>query len=243
MRAVPRSRPRRHRGVAIALPRRVASTRVPGSVAVVEGGTSTGIAEPLPAVRLPDREVRAGTRGLLTLDARECGSNQAPMRGAFLGAALDVGLVRRFLRGRVLRGSRRDCRIVFGVISKAIGALLSALLGALSRAVVAANPHARRARGGRFRLGCRLGRRFVDDPLWSARQNLRVQRGRGVLTTLSRDPRVLVLVIGVACRAPRLFHILVDHGDDDVIGDAPFARTVIVENVTKPRLALHLLFL
>jgi len=84
----------------------------------------------------------------------------------------------------------------------------------------------------------------LRDALGSARKNLRLQRGWRVLPTLPRHLGVLVLVIRVAGRAPRLFHIVADHGDDDVIGDTTFARTVIIQNVTKPRLALlHLLLL
>jgi len=49
---------------------------------------------------------------------------------------------------------------------------------------------------------------------------------------------VFVFVIGVAGRAARLLHVLSDHRDDGVVGDTSFARTVIIENVTKPRLAL-----
>jgi hypothetical protein len=49
---------------------------------------------------------------------------------------------------------------------------------------------------------------------------------------------LLVFVIRVTCRAARLLHLIVDHRHDDVIGDAAFTRTVVVQNVTEPRPAL-----
>jgi len=49
---------------------------------------------------------------------------------------------------------------------------------------------------------------------------------------------VLVLVVRVARGAPGLLDLLADHGDHGVVRDAAFTRTVVVEDVTKPRLAL-----
>jgi hypothetical protein len=49
---------------------------------------------------------------------------------------------------------------------------------------------------------------------------------------------VLVFVVGVARGAARLLHLVLDHGNDRVIRDAPFARTVVVEYVTEPKPAL-----
>jgi hypothetical protein len=49
---------------------------------------------------------------------------------------------------------------------------------------------------------------------------------------------MLVLMLGVAGRAARLLHIGADHGNDGVIGEPPLSGTVIVEDVTKPKLAL-----
>jgi hypothetical protein len=49
---------------------------------------------------------------------------------------------------------------------------------------------------------------------------------------------VLVLVIRITRRAARLFHLVVNHGDNDVIGDTALARTVVVQNVTEPKPAL-----
>jgi hypothetical protein len=45
-------------------------------------------------------------------------------------------------------------------------------------------------------------------------------------------------MVGVARRAPRLFHLVVNHRYDGVIGDATLTRAVVVENVTEPKPAL-----
>jgi hypothetical protein len=59
-----------------------------------------------------------------------------------------------------------------------------------------------------------------------------------LLPAQRRGLGLLVFVLGVACRTPRLPDIVFDHRDDDVIGDAALARTVIVQNVTEPKPAL-----
>ena len=79
----------------------------------------------------------------------------------------------------------------------------------------------------------------MGDAFWTARQHLRIKSGRRVLLpALARDFGVLVFVLGVARRAPRLLHIRTDHRDNGMVGHPPLARTVIVQNVTKPKLAL-----
>jgi hypothetical protein len=45
-------------------------------------------------------------------------------------------------------------------------------------------------------------------------------------------------VLGIARRTARLLHVWSDHRDDGVIGDAPLSRTIIVQDVTEPKLAL-----
>jgi hypothetical protein len=52
------------------------------------------------------------------------------------------------------------------------------------------------------------------------------------------NPRLLVVMVRVARRAARLLHLVIDHRDDRVIGDAALARTVVVQNVTEPKPAL-----
>ena len=84
---------------------------------------------------------------------------------------------------------------------------------------------------GVFGFGLRLLRRH-------GRQHLGIQRRLLRLLALPGQLRVLVLVLRLARRATRLLHRVADHGDDRVIGQPPLARTVIVQNVTEPRLAL-----
>ena len=79
----------------------------------------------------------------------------------------------------------------------------------------------------------------MPHTFWPAREDLRVERcGRVLFAALARHFPVLVFVLGVARRATRLLDIGPNHGDDGMVGNPAFARTVIVQNVTKPRLAL-----
>jgi len=52
------------------------------------------------------------------------------------------------------------------------------------------------------------------------------------------DACLFVLVVRVARRAARLLHLILNHRDDHVIGDAAFTRTIVVQNVTEPKPAL-----
>jgi hypothetical protein len=68
-----------------------------------------------------------------------------------------------------------------------------------------------------------------------------VQRRRSVrLLSLARNFGVLVFVLGLASGAAGLLHIRANHCHDSVVGHAAFTRAVIVQNVTKPKLALLL---
>jgi len=70
-------------------------------------------------------------------------------------------------------------------------------------------------------------------------QNLLVEsRWRVPLLALRRCFRALVFVLRIARGAARLLHLGTDHGDNSVIGHAALTGTVIVQNVTKPKLAL-----
>lgn len=83
------------------------------------------------------------------------------------------------------------------------------------------------------------GRLRRHDPLWRhVRKHLRVECRLFRLLSLPRHFGVLVLVIGITRGATRLFDRVADHGNHDVIGQSALAWTVIVQNVTKPRLAL-----
>jgi hypothetical protein len=94
--------------------------------------------------------------------------------------------------------------------------------------------------GGNWQLV--LDRRLCDDKRWTRLGNhLHVFASRDgalLLPPWRRNPGLLVLVIGVTRRASRLLDLLVDHRDNRVIGDAAFARTIVVQNVTEPKPAL-----
>jgi hypothetical protein len=81
-------------------------------------------------------------------------------------------------------------------------------------------------------------RGVVYDALGLAGGHLGRQSGGIRFLALPRDLRVLVVMVGVAGRAARLLHIIANQGHDDVIRHPPLARTVVVQNVTKPKLAL-----
>ena len=69
--------------------------------------------------------------------------------------------------------------------------------------------------------------------------DLRVQRGRRIrFRALPWDLRVLIFVLGVAGRAAGLLHLGADHRDNGMVRQPPLARAVVVQNVTKPKLAL-----
>ncbi len=89
------------------------------------------------------------------------------------------------------------------------------------------------------RLAIAAIRLVVRDAFRRARRDLGVERRWRVgLAPLPRNLGVLVFVLGIARRAARLLDVPADHRDDGMIGQPPLARTVIVKNVTKPRLAL-----
>jgi hypothetical protein len=56
--------------------------------------------------------------------------------------------------------------------------------------------------------------------------------------TLARHPGLLVFVFGIARSTARLLDIGSDHRHNGVIGDTSFPWAVIIQNVTKPKLAL-----
>jgi hypothetical protein len=64
---------------------------------------------------------------------------------------------------------------------------------------------------------------------------------KGILrafAALRGDPGRLVFMVGVAGRAARLLHLVIDHRDDGVVGDTALTRAVVVQNVTEPKPAL-----
>ena len=60
----------------------------------------------------------------------------------------------------------------------------------------------------------------------------------GFLLAPRGHARLLVFVVRIARRATRLLHLVLDHRNHRVIGDAALTRTVVVENVTEPKPAL-----
>jgi hypothetical protein len=78
-----------------------------------------------------------------------------------------------------------------------------------------------------------------NDVFGGAGGNLCIERGgRLVLAPLPWNLGLFVDMLRVAGGTAGLFHFLADHRDDCVVGDTAFARAIIVENVTKPKLAL-----
>jgi len=65
-----------------------------------------------------------------------------------------------------------------------------------------------------------------------------LEQGARLFAAWGRSLGLLVFVLGVTRRTPRLPNVVVDHGDDDMVGDAALARTVVVQNVTEPKPAL-----
>jgi len=81
--------------------------------------------------------------------------------------------------------------------------------------------------------------RIMRDALGAIRGDLGVERRGSIgFASLPRHFRVLVLVLRVARGAARLLDVGADHRDNRVIGHAALTRTIIVQNVTKPKLAL-----
>src|SRR5712692_3846802 len=176
---------------------------------------------------LPDRELGNGTRRrLLPLRPRQRRPDQPTMDRSVFVVAPVVGvrvLVRRSLvallgwrlvLARRHRGLRRLARRFALIIGR------------------------RRDRRRGRHVGA-VGRALVRDTLRSVREHLRIERrGRLVLAPLPRHLRVPVFVLRLARRAPRLLDVLAHHRDDGVVRHATLAWTIVVQNVTKPKLAL-----
>jgi hypothetical protein len=169
----------------------------------------------LTPARLADREFRGGPRWRrLTADARQRGANQRAVNRTFLVAARFPFLVFAFEPG-VSVGRRRS-------VCRQVGLFLQ-----------------RRFINGRVCLGG-VGLRFrVVRHAFGCGGGLREKRSwRLGLAPLARDPRVLVLVLGVAGRAAGLFDVGPDHGHDGMVGDAALSGAIVVQDVAKPKLPL-----
>jgi hypothetical protein len=158
---------------------------------------------------LANCEVRFLTLGLLSFGPGESGPNQAPM----------------------------DRPVVTAIGVRGVGVLTLSLVashachandvGAVLDDHLEGNVIDERVR---FRLGSPGQERI--------RGGLRRERPCLFPASARRHASLLVFVVGIARRAPGLFHVLLDHGHDDVIGEAALARAVVVQNVTEPKPAL-----
>ena len=108
------------------------------------------------------------------------------------------------------------------------------------RIVAVVRDHAFGIHGCLVRRGFGAGRGLlVSDALRAIGGHLRIERRRRVgLAPLAGNLGVFVLVLGVARRASRLFDVGADQRDHHMVGQPPFTRTIVVQNVTKPKLAL-----
>src|SRR6185312_9311387 len=204
--------------IAVLAPRKSAAERAIAVAAKLRGpaaaaavtGTETVLAI---VVRLANREFGIGTgRGGRAFGPRKRCPYQAAVHRPFVG---DL---------EILPGRFRLVVLIFAVVRG---------LGHRGRRRLVGVHRLPRLRG----LGVRRLRRVVVQ--LGNREPLRGERGgRLGLAANAGDLRLFVLVVGVARRAPRLLDVVADHGDDHVIGHAAFTRAIVIQNVTKPRLAL-----
>jgi hypothetical protein len=162
---------------------------------------------------LPNCEIRILTGdGRLTFDTRQLGSNQRAMNRALIG--------RRRTRFFVVFLLRLDRFLTAFDLIRLPGRGDSTLVFDGGHADV-------------FRL-----LRVVDDFLGRSGGDRRQDSRCLGFLSLARHTRVLVFVVRVARRATRLLDVLTNHRDDDVVGQPSLARTVVIQNVTRPKLAL-----
>src|SRR5262245_9234437 len=208
--------------------------------------------------RLPDGEFRNGPRGrLLPFRSRQRCTDQRTVHRAFFFLAFFLAFL-VFLASLALHAvlaflALLACRIV--VHHSALVARLRIGARVVSSAPVVGDHFLhRRWRLRRIDRQRFIGQATVDavavvrncgvcgvvrDALRAVRGHLRVERGGRVgLATLAGNLGVLVFVLGVARGASCLPHVGTDHRDHSVVGHAAFAGTIIVQNVTKPKLAL-----
>lgn len=82
----------------------------------------------------------------------------------------------------------------------------------------------------------------MHNTLGRGRSHWRRQGGRISFLALTGNLGLLVVVLRIAGGATRQPDGVPDHHDDRVIGQSTLTRTVVIQNVTKPRLALLHLF-
>jgi hypothetical protein len=133
----------------------------------------------------------------------------------------NTGLVVRRRGNERFRGMRHVCRVTF---SRSFGfgthRVIAVFMSGVGTGSIWWSEVVRHA------FGCRGGRKGVQC------------RGGIGLLALPGNSGVLVLVLRIARRATRLLDVRTDHRHHGVVGNTSLARAVIVENVTKPKLAL-----
>ena len=203
--------------------RPVATKWLPG--ALMAGPEAIG-----PAARLANRELRDGTRGRGLPLSRQRRPDQRAVYGTLLVGARFVRILVSldlFHHPIVFRGEVHLHFGVVGVFVRVERGVLDCLRPAADvDVIVMLVDRWRRGLMRRNALGCVGG-------------DLRIQGGRRIqLAALARNLGVFVFVLGVSRRAARLFDVGTNHRHHGVVGQPPLSRAVIVQNVTKPRLAL-----
>ena len=137
------------------------------------------------------------------------------------------------MRGSVAR-MRRRCRLIsawgdgasFSGASAGGGSSCAPALGRRGRH----GWRGRLPRGGRFTAGGRQHHRL-------ARRGERRWTGHGLLPAAHRRFAALVLVFAVAGRAPDLADVVADKRHNGMVAQPPLARTVVIDEITNPKLA------
>jgi hypothetical protein len=170
------------------------------------------------ATWLTDRKLRNLSLRHLSIGPRQRGANQPAVHGTVIVACI----VAR--RGRVIVNGR------IGGLAVHLGLLARGSDG-LHRGIVRPDDI--------FWDLLFIGHVDIGHRRTGTRRIGRVARQHAVLLAARRrNPGLLVFVIRVARCAASLLHLVFDHRDDRVIGDAALARTVVVQNVTEPKPAL-----
>jgi hypothetical protein len=179
------------------------------------GAVSTGMIPVRLAARLPHRELGFLPLRSLAFRPRQRGADQPAMhRAVVLTASIVVGALLVASVGGGSSLDRHEVRIGRGGGPRndsieIVGGVVN-VLGSLHR-------------------GNRARARVVENFL---------RQSTALLAARRRGLALLVFVLGVARRTPRLPDVVLNHRDDDMVGDAALARAVIVQNVTEPKPAL-----
>src|SRR6185503_3265493 len=169
---------------------------------------------PSASARLAHGEVGSLALGHLSFRARQRGANQPSMHRP----------------------------VVFGHVLVRVGVVLAVLAVLARRRVdrlLGARLDGRGLGSHLFDKGCLVLCLFLRVFLGLFWHIGRYRGGERVFLPAGRgDARLLVFMVRVTRRAARLLHLVVDHRDDRMVGDAALTRTVVVQNVTEPKPAL-----